>query len=84
MVQSSIPDAQVQVEDLTGGGDHFQITVVSKSFQGKLLIEQHRLVQRALRSALDTGGLHAIQIKTSVPKSEAEGRFDDPDFKILS
>jgi stress-induced morphogen len=68
LVQAAIPDAEVSAEDFTGTGDHFQVTVISSVFQGKTLIDQHRLVQQALKAALDDGRLHAVQIKTSAQR----------------
>lgn len=72
LVQQAIPDAQVEVEDFTGGGDHFQILVASSAFQGKTLIEQHRLVQKSIQGALEDGRIHAIQIKTLTPEMWAK------------
>ena len=46
-IQRSIPDAKVTVEDLTGGGDHLQVSVVSEAFQGLSRIRQHQLVYGA-------------------------------------
>ena len=66
LVKNAIPDAEVQVQDMTGGGDHFHISVVSSVFQGKILIDQHRLVQQALQPALEDGRIHAVQIKTQI------------------
>ena len=66
LVKKAIPDAEVWVQDLTGGGDHFQISVASSAFQGKMLIDQHRLIQQALQLALEDGRIHAIQIKTKI------------------
>ena len=43
-IRRAIPDAQVSVEDLTGGGDHLQVTVVSTEFDGLNRIRQHQLV----------------------------------------
>ena len=49
LLRRAFPDArEVSVEDRTGGGDHFQVTVVSPRFNGLALIEQHRLVYEAL------------------------------------
>ncbi|MBI1977767.1 MAG: BolA family transcriptional regulator [Candidatus Omnitrophica bacterium] len=76
LVRRAVPDAQVEVEDLTGGGDHFQILVVSKMFQGKLLIDQHRLVQNALEPAMADGRIHAVQIKTRIPTSTKKTQDD--------
>ena len=68
MVEQALPGALVEVADQTGTFDHFQIRVVSSLFQGKALIEQHRMVQQAVQSALSDGRIHAIQVKTSMPK----------------
>ncbi|MBV9333885.1 MAG: BolA family transcriptional regulator [Candidatus Eremiobacteraeota bacterium] len=44
--------------------DHFNVTVRSKAFAGKTLIEQHKLVYGALREALADGRVHAVELKT--------------------
>ena len=63
MLKAVFPEAKIQVSDMTGTGDHFDIRVVSKQFEGKTLIEQHRMVHQALESEMDRG-IHAVQIKT--------------------
>jgi len=35
MIQEQIPDAQVMIRDLTGGGDHLEAVVISGEFAGK-------------------------------------------------
>lgn len=67
MIKAEMPDAQVQVQDLTGGGDHYQVTVVSSQFEGKGLVQQHQLVYSALQQALSTEAIHALALKTSTP-----------------
>ena len=66
LIRKGIPGAQVEVSDMTGGGDHFIISVTSPVFEGKTLIVQHRIVQGALEEALSDGRIHAVQIKTQV------------------
>ena len=66
LVEAGIPDARVEVGDLTGTSDHFAVTVVSPAFAGKTRIEQHKMVHRALGEHLTTT-IHAVQIKTSEP-----------------
>jgi stress-induced morphogen len=44
LLEAAFPGDQVSVEDRTGGGDHFQVTVASSRFDGLSLVEQHRLV----------------------------------------
>ena len=48
LLDVAFPGAEIQVEDRTGGGDHFQVVVVSDAFNGLPLIEQHKLVNAAL------------------------------------
>ena len=59
----------IEVEDMTGTMDHFQIAVAWEGFRGKGLIEQHQMVNRALAAPLEDGRIHALKIKTSVPKN---------------
>lgn len=63
IIVKSIPDAEVMVRDLTGGGDHFEAIVVSASFKGKSRIEQQRMVFDPLKDLLK-GPLHALTLKT--------------------
>ena len=55
---------EISVEDRTGGGDHFQVTVVSASFNELTLIQQHRLVNAALAAPLADGSIHELRIRT--------------------
>ncbi|MCP9883811.1 BolA family transcriptional regulator [Synechococcus sp. ATX 2A4] len=66
-IQGSLPDAEVEVEDLTGGGDHLQVKVVSSAFEGLSRIRQHQLVYGALRSELASEAIHALALQTSAP-----------------
>ena len=67
MIKEGLPDAQVQVQDLTGGGDHYQVTVVSSQFADKRLVQQHQLVYGALQQALSSEAIHALALKTYTP-----------------
>jgi len=60
----AFPDAQIDVEDRTGGGDHFQVSVVSAAFDGLTLIEQHKRVNAALAAPLADGTIHELRIRT--------------------
>jgi stress-induced morphogen len=65
LLRGSFPDAsQLAVEDRTGGGDHFQVTVASGRFEGLSLVEQHRLVYESLAQPLRDGSIHELRIKT--------------------
>ena len=65
-IEQAIPGAQVQVEDLTGGGDHFRAEVVSERFEGLGRIDQHRLVYDVFGREIG-GPIHALSLKTSTP-----------------
>ena len=65
LLRAAFPDAdELSVEDRTGGGDHFQVTVASPRFAGLSLLEQHRLVNNALAEPLRDGTIHELRIKT--------------------
>ena len=65
LLRNSFPDAgELAVEDRTGGGDHFQVTIASGRFEGLSLVEQHRLVYEALEAPLADGSIHELRIKT--------------------
>jgi stress-induced morphogen len=64
LLQEAFPDGSVEVLDRTGGGDHFHVTVASAAFDGVSLVEQHRLVNRALAAPLADGTIHELRITT--------------------
>lgn len=66
-ITQALPDAGVDVEDLTGGGDHLQVKVVSRAFAGLSRVKQHQLVYGALRSELASEAIHALALQTSTP-----------------
>jgi stress-induced morphogen len=65
-IESALPGAEVEVEDLTGGGDHFRAEVVSDRFEGLSRIDQHKLVYDVFGAEVG-GPIHALSIKTSTP-----------------
>jgi stress-induced morphogen len=69
LLEHAFPDAtELSVEDRTGGGDQFQVTVASPRFGGLSLLEQHRLVNEALSEPLRDGTIHELRIKTKGSK----------------
>ncbi len=66
LLEEGIPESRAAVRDLTGTMDHFAVDVVSPVFEGKSLIEQHKLVHAAVGQYL-TNEIHALQIKTTTP-----------------
>jgi acid stress-induced BolA-like protein IbaG/YrbA len=66
LIQAGLPDADVKV--MGDDGQHFDAVVVSSSFAGKSLIQQHKMVKATLGDRFATGELHALGLKTSAPK----------------
>lgn len=66
-IRRALPDAEVEVEDLTGGGDHLQVKVVSTAFAGRSRVQQHQMVYRALKLELASEAIHALALQTTTP-----------------
>jgi stress-induced morphogen len=65
-IVAAIPDAKVELKDLTGTADHWEATIVSGAFAGKSLIERHRMVFGALVEEMK-GPIHALTLKVLTP-----------------
>ena len=66
-IKKILPDAQVKVEDINGGGDHLQVNVVSSAFSGLSKVQQHQIIYKALHKELASEAIHALALKTSTP-----------------
>ncbi len=66
LIQESIPDAEVTIDDLRGDGDHYSALIISESFRNISRIKQHQLVYKALKGRMGEQ-LHALALKTDVP-----------------
>ena len=62
-IKKGIAGSTVIIEDLRGDGDHYSATVISKSFEGKTKIEQHKMVYDSLNGKMGNE-LHALMLKT--------------------
>ncbi len=63
LIKESLPDANVEIQDLAGDGNHYSATVISSEFAGKTKIEQHKMVYNSLKGKMGNE-LHALAIKT--------------------
>jgi stress-induced morphogen len=72
LILAGIPDAQVEITDLAGDGDHYAARVTAASFRGLPRVRQHQRVYEALGGRMG-GLLHALQLTTSVPATTQEG-----------
>ena len=75
-IEAAIPGAKAEVEDWTGGGDHFKATVTAASFKGLSRIEQHRLVYEVFGEEIG-GPIHALSLKTESTAGQT-GEEDTP------
>ena len=71
-LESLSPGTEVQVMDLTGTQDHYQIVIVSPAFAGKMMIEQHRMVMGLVKAEVDSGEVHALTMRTFTPEEYAK------------
>ena len=62
------PDGQIEVVDLTGTQDHYQVSIESMAFEGMSRLQQQRHVMTVFDAELKTGEVHALTIKTTVKK----------------
>ena len=65
-IRVALPDAKVEMQDLTGTSDHWKATIVSSGFAGKTLIQRHRLVMAALAEEMK-GPIHALTLDVKTP-----------------
>jgi stress-induced morphogen len=65
-IEDAIPGATADVEDWTGGGDHFRATVTAPEFSGLSRIEQHRRVYAIFGDEIG-GPIHALSLTTKAP-----------------
>lgn len=65
MIREKLPDARIEVRDMTGTSDHFEISVASAAFAGRSILEQHKMVFAALEGEMDKR-IHAVQLKTKI------------------
>ncbi|HEY2718572.1 MAG TPA: BolA/IbaG family iron-sulfur metabolism protein [Solirubrobacteraceae bacterium] len=83
-IEASIPGAVAEVEDYTGGGDHFRAIVTAAAFAGRSRIEQHRLVYEIFGAEIG-GPIHALSLKTQVPREAArENTTVETDFSPIA
>ncbi|WP_419808798.1 BolA family protein [Sphingomonas sp.] len=67
MIRQALPDAEVEITDLAGDGDHYSARVSSAAFAGLSRVRQHQAVYAALGGRMG-GVLHALQLTTSIPQ----------------
>ena len=66
LIRAALPDAEIQIRDLAGDGDHYAARIVSAAFVGLPKVKQHQMVYRALGGRMGNE-LHALQLETAAP-----------------
>ena len=66
-IRVALPDAEVELSDLTGTEDHWKATIVSAGFSGRTMLERHRLVMAALVEEMK-GPIHALTLDVRSPE----------------
>jgi stress-induced morphogen len=66
ILKEGFPDAEIEIQDLAGDGDHYKARIVSVAFKGLPRIKQHQLVYAALKGRMG-GELHALALETAAP-----------------
>lgn len=67
LILAKLPDAEIEIKDLAGDGDHYAAHVVSSTFKGLTRVKQHQMVYDALGGRMG-GVLHALALTTAAPK----------------
>ncbi|WP_424927644.1 BolA family protein [Amaricoccus tamworthensis] len=70
LILQAFPDAQVEIKDLAGDGNHYAATVTAEEFRGLNRVKQHQMVYAALKGKMDgsSGELHALALTTKAPE----------------
>ena len=63
LIKKAIPDANINIHDLAGDGNHYSATITSAVFKGKSKIEQHKMIYNSLKGKMGNE-LHALAITT--------------------
>ena len=74
-IRKGMPDAAVTVTDRTGTMDHLKVLVISSAFEGKTLLDRHRMIYQALDVPLKDGRIHALELTAKTP--EETGKTSD-------
>lgn len=65
-LKTKFQEDEIEIKDLVGDQNHYQITITSDEFVNLTKLKQHRLVMAVLKEKLKEE-LHAVQIITKTP-----------------
>ena len=64
-LEAAYPGAQISVEDPSGGGNHFHLSIIWKDFEPMSRVERHQHIMSQFGDELKTGEVHALAIKAT-------------------
>lgn len=67
-IEKSIAGSTCLVNEFSGGTDHYNVTVISDTFEGKPLLLRHRTIMQLFQSEIDSGEIHAFSLKAFTKK----------------
>ena len=62
-VKKIIPDAEVEVSDLHGTGDHFHVRIISNFFEGLRPLQRQKPILNHFKSHIANNTIHALDLK---------------------
>ncbi len=65
-LSESYPNSLIEVFDLTGTENHYEVSVESEAFKGLSRVQQHQHVMSFFSTELKTGEVHALSIRTKI------------------
>jgi len=69
LIRAALPDAEIEIIDLRGDGDHYAAHIISAAFAGKTRVQQHQMVYDALKGGMGDA-LHALALQTATPEDK--------------
>ena len=63
MIMEAFPEATLELKDTMGDNNHYSAKIISKNFNGKSRVEQHKMVYKALKGKMGNE-LHALELIT--------------------
>jgi acid stress-induced BolA-like protein IbaG/YrbA len=66
LIEDGLPGSEAMIYG--DDGSHFDGVVVCADFEGKSMIQQHRMVFDTLGDRMQTGVIHALSLKTYTPQ----------------
>ena len=76
MIMEAFPEATLELKDTMGDNNHYSAKIISKNFNGKSRVEQHKMVYKALKGKMGNE-LHALALTTEEKMSDINQKIKD-------